>query len=548
MLKNVDGVMLRKMILAGASLLDDNRKYVDSLNVFPVPDGDTGTNMSMTMKSVVNEINNCQVNDISTLSMCISNGALRGARGNSGVILSQILKGLCIVFAEEKNITTKTFAKAINKGAQVAYQAVTKPKEGTILTVISAMAEASLKISKKTQDIGEFITQVNEAGDAALKSTPDLLPVLKKAGVVDSGGQGLMIIFAGFQKIANNDESLVIKMETVEPTTDSVIPNYNPEVFYDNLADIVYGYCTEFIIIEMKKKTTMADIEMLKNRLMEIGDSVLCIGDLSLVKIHVHTNEPNKALAMGLELGELSNLKIENMREENRELRRKNKNKEPLKEFGIVSVCAGKGLSQIFKEAGVDYCIEGGQTMNPSSEDIAKAINQVNAKHVFVLPNNKNIIMAAQQSKDLTDKAVHVINSTNIPEGISACLQFNPEATLEENIDNMTQALKQVKSASVTYAVRKTHISGFDLELGDKIGLSDKDVIAKGKDVDSTVESMLETLINDDTCSVMLYYGNEVKQEEAEALRDKLREKYEMVDIDVVFGGQPVYYYLMSIE
>lgn len=546
MLKNINGATFRKMILAGASLLEENKKYVDSLNVFPVPDGDTGTNMSMTMKSVVNEVNNCQINDIDSLASCIAKGALKGARGNSGVILSQILKGICLVFAEEKEINTKVFAKALNKGSEVAYQAVTKPKEGTILTVISSMAEASIKIAKKTNDLEEFLKLVIEAGEVALKSTPELLPVLKKAGVVDSGGQGLMIIFAGLYKVVINDENFVIKLEETEPTMDSVIPN--PEIHYENLADIEFGYCTEYMIIEMKKKTTLADIDRLRNRLMEIGDSVLCIGDLSLVKVHVHTNEPNLALGMALELGELSNLKIENMREENRELKRKAKSKEPAKAYGIVTVCAGEGISDVFKELGVDYCIEGGQTMNPSSEDIAKTIEQVNAKHVFVLPNNKNIIMAAEQSKDLTSKIVHVIHTKNIPQGISACMQFNMLASVEENIENMTEATKAVKSASLTYAVRKTHISGFDLEIGDIIGLDEHDIVAKDNDINTAAEKLIEKLDSPEIVSITLYYGNDLTEDDANILCEKLQEKYPEKDIMMLYGGQPVYYYLISLE
>lgn len=554
MLKSINGAMFRKMILAGASLLDENKKYIDSLNVFPVPDGDTGTNMSMTMKSVVNEINNCQINDINTLASCVAKGALKGARGNSGVILSQILKGMCVVFAEEKEITPKVFAKAITKGSEVAYQAVTKPKEGTILTVISSMAEASVRIAKKTSgDLETFLKQVIEVGDEALKNTPELLPVLKKAGVVDSGGQGLMIVFAGFYKVVINDEKFTLKLQQQEESaltnvmsTDAVIPN--PQINYENLADIEFGYCTEFMIIEMKKKTTLSDIDMLRNKLMEIGDSVLCIGDLSLVKVHVHTNEPNLALSMALELGELNNIKIENMREENRELKRQRKKREPEKDYAFVSICSGDGISQVFKDLGVDICIEGGQTMNPSSNDIAKAIEEVNAKHVFILPNNKNIIMAAEQAKDLTDKPVHVVPTTNIPQGITAILNFDPTLSIEESMDVMVASTKTVRCGSVTYAVRKTHISGFDLDIGDIIGLDEHDIVSKDKDIDCAVEKLIEKINSEEKSTITIYYGNEIQEDNAEKLGESLREKYPDKDVTVINGGQPVYYYLISLE
>ena len=546
MIKSINGTMFRKMILAGASLLEENKKYVDSLNVFPVPDGDTGTNMSMTMKSVVTEISKCQVNDLSSLCRSISLGGIKGARGNSGTILSQILKGMCIVIGDQKEINVKILSKAIAKGSEVAYQAVTKPKEGTILTVISAMAEASIKAAKKTTDLETFLNDVIEVGDTALKNTPELLPVLKKAGVVDSGGQGLMIIFAGFLKALTNDESFEIKMDTITPTLDSVISN--PEIHYENLADIEFGYCTEFMIIEMKKKTTLADIELLKRKLMEIGDSVLCLGDLELVKIHVHTNTPNIALQMALELGELHNIKIENMREENRELKRIAKSKEPEKQYGIVSICTGEGFKEIFTQTGADYCIEGGQTMNPSSDDIAKAIDKVNAKEVFVLPNNKNIIMAANQAKDLTSKIVHVIGTVNVPQGIAACLAMDQDATTEENIDNITEAYKRVNSGSVTHSVRKANISGFKLDVGDIIGLNDKGIVAHSKNVDTAVETLVEKINNPDNVSMTLYYGEDISEEDATALGEKLQNKYPDKEVQVIPGGQPLYYYIISLE
>ena len=398
--KSITGAMLRKMVVSGANYLEENKEYVNSLNVFPVPDGDTGTNMSLTMKSAVKEINMCTSNNMEQICDAISKGALKGARGNSGVILSQILKGLTSSFNKLKEIKTMDFANALIEGANVAYKAVTKPKEGTILTVIRAMADSSIKIAKKESEMSTFLKQVIDIGEEALSMTPELLPVLKKAGVVDAGGRGLLIILNGFLKIASGDESeLKLQSETDKisagagsPLASANAQFVNPEVVdYNSLADIEFAYCTEFFIININKKTTIADIDKLREKLMEIGDCVICIGDLSLVKVHVHTNTPNKALGYALELGELNGVKIENMLEQFRALKVKN-NQEELKKIGIVSVCAGEGLANLFKDLNVDYVIEGGQTMNPSAEDIAQACDNVPAENIFVLPNNKNII------------------------------------------------------------------------------------------------------------------------------------------------------------
>lgn len=543
MQKNINGATFRKMIIAGGKVLEENRSYVDSLNVFPVPDGDTGTNMSLTLNSAVKEVNMCPNNNLDSLCEAVQKGALRGARGNSGVILSQILKGICTVLCTEKEIDIKNFARAINSGAEVAYNAVTKPKEGTILTVIRMMSEAATRLSKKANSIEEFLKGVIDEGEQALQMTPELLPVLKKAGVVDSGGQGLMIIFNGFYKLLTGDETVEVKMaETVVPVIKS-----NAEVNLMDLADIEFAYCTEFMVIQMHKKTTVSDIDRLREKLMEIGDSVICIGDLSLVKVHVHTNEPNKALGYGLELGELFNLKIENMLEENRELK-KQKALEEMKEYGLISVCAGDGLVSIFKDVGVDYVLEGGQTMNPSADDILKGVDQINAKNIFVLPNNKNIILACEQAKQLTNKNLIVIPSKNIPEGMSACLSFNPEASVEENLGAMTDSLQTVKSASVTYAVRNTNVDGISIQKGDIIGLTDSSILTKGKGIDETVISLLDKMINDDVINISLFYGEEVGEQDALKLQEKLFEIYPEKEISVLCGGQPVYYYLISLE
>ncbi len=550
MKKTINGTTLRKMLVGGATLLDENKSYVDSLNVFPVPDGDTGTNMSMTMNAVVTEISNVSNNNIDELSEAFSKGALRGARGNSGVILSQILKGLASVFKEEKTeINVKTFARALNVGAEVAYKAVTKPKEGTILTVIRMMAESATKFAKKNIDIDEFLKQVINVGEDTLQKTPELLPVLKKAGVVDSGGRGLIIIFTGFYKILIGDETLKINFDQDKVSSDLNVDfgGENPANIQD-LGDIQFAYCTEYFVIEMKKKTTEADIDKLRERLMEIGDSVICVGDLSLVKVHVHTNEPNKALGYALELGELTKLKIENMLEQNRAMKRLREKEKALKPYGMVSVCAGEGLSAIFKDLNVDKVIEGGQTMNPSADDIVKAIDSVGAKDVFVFPNNKNIILAAEQAKALTNTNIHVIPTRSIPEGISACLAFNPEATPAENEELMMDGLKNVHSYSVTYAVRDTKVNGFSLKQGDIIGLNDKAIVAKGKNVEDAVVKLIDKQINEDIVTISLFFGENTTEDEANALAQKIQTKYPDCEVSAMFGGQPVYYYIISME
>ena len=545
MQKSINGAIFRKMIVGGVALLDQNKQLVDSLNVFPVPDGDTGTNMFLTMKSAVNEVNNCPDNSIVNLCEAFAKGALRGARGNSGVISSQIVKGMCSVLKNSETITTKTFAKAIMEGANVAYKAVTKPKEGTILTVIRVMGESAIEIAKKTSDLEVFLREVIEKGEDILRQTPEMLPVLKKAGVVDAGGRGIIVIFTGFYKALIGEEEFNLVFDDGQPiqTADDVIADIN------NLAEIEFGYCTEYMIINMNKKTTEADIEKLKEKLMKIGDSVLCIGDLLLVKVHVHTNNPNLALGYALELGELYNLKIENMREQNRELKKKaQQQQENQKEIGMVSVAPGKGIADLMKDLMIDEIIQGGQTMNPSAADIATAVDKVPAKNVFVFPNNKNIILAAEQAKGLTTKNLIVIPTRSVPEGVSASLAFNPDASVEENTQAMNEAFVSVKSASVTYAVRATHVDGFDLSVGDVIGLDDKTILAKGNLVNPTTQDLVAKMITDSVVSITLFYGEDVKQEEAEALRDVLSEKYPECEVTIIDGGQPVYYYIISME
>lgn len=543
--KNITGAQFRKMVISGANYLEENKEYVDSLNVFPVPDGDTGTNMSLTMRSAVRELNMITNNNLDAIADAVSKGALKGARGNSGVILSQILKGLSSVLVEEKNITTKVFAKALKEGSDVAYKAVTKPKEGTILTVIRMMSDESVRIAKKTEDFEEFLKKTLEIGEEVLNTTPDLLPVLKKAGVVDAGGRGLLVILYGFLKVVMGDESeLNLEFDSDQVTAD---PYANPQVDYNDLADIEFAYCTEFFVININKKTTEADIDKLRETLMGLGDSVICIGDLNLIKVHVHTNEPGVALTHALKLGELNAVKIENMLEQNRALKVKQEPEE-LKAIGSVAICAGAGLKDLFCDLNVDYVIEGGQTMNPSAEDIAKAADNVLAETVFVLPNNKNITLAAELANDLSRRNIVVIPTTSVSQGITAAINIDPELSVDENKENMLEAIKGVTSGSVTYAVRSTSIDGFKLKEGDIIGLGEKNIIAKGNDINLVTADTVAKLIKEDSASLTLFYGQDVQQAEADSLVEILREKYPDIEVDCHFGGQPLYYYMISIE
>lgn len=543
MVKTINGAQLRKMILNATRLLDQNKQHVDALNVFPVPDGDTGTNMSLTMLNAAKEVTNCPSNNLEDLCAAFSKGALRGARGNSGVILSQIIKGMCNVLSTSAEITVKTLARSLAAGTEVAYKAVTKPKEGTMLTVIRSMSECAQNMSKRGLTIPEFFEKVIEAGEETLKLTPQMLDVLKKAGVVDAGGRGLLIIFQGFVNALIDKEE-----ESLEFEDNVTISQYDEEAHfkYSQLSEIEFAYCTEFFIINLQKKTTEADIDRFRERLMLIGDSVLVIGDLSLVKVHVHTNNPGQVLSYALELGEIDKIKIENMLEQNRALI--SKQNENLKKYGMVAVCAGDGLTSIFKDLLVDNIIEGGQTMNPSAEDIAKACDSVMAEHIFVFPNNKNIILAANQAKNLSKRQLHIIPTTNIPEGLAAVLLFNPEDTLEDNIANMESAVGSVKAGLVTYAVRSTEVDDFDLKEGDIIGINSKSIVAKGQDVKKVTKELIKNMMDTSVSNITLYFGNNVKEEEANAIAEELSKEYKRCDVDTHYGGQPLYYYIVSLE
>lgn len=551
MQKTINSSEFRKMILSGSRMLDINRAKVDALNVFPVPDGDTGTNMSLTLQSAVKEMSGCSSNRFQEICDSVSKGALKGARGNSGVISSQIFRGICSVIRDVKDsFDTKTFAKAMEAGTKVAYSAVAIPKEGTILTVVRLMSEAAPKLAQKHKDFVEFFTALIAVGDEALAKTPELLPVLKKAGVVDSGGVGLMTIMRGFLAALSGDTGALAEIPTEaqeNQKSDDDVFGDNSDIINLDLGEIEFAYCTEFFVINLKKMTTLADIDRLKEKLMQIGDSVICIGDLELVKVHVHTNTPGVALSYALELGELDRIKIENMLEENRQLKAKLEAEK--KEMGMLAICAGTGLAEIFKDLLCDRIIEGGQTMNPAAQDIADAVQKINASNVFVFPNNSNVILAAEQAKALVNnRTIHVIPTKTVPQGFAAALAFNPEVSVPENKTNMMHALDNIASGQVTYAVRTTTMNGFKLKEGDIIGLDNKRILAKSESIEETTLKLVKSLKNEDHELITLYYGDGVTDEDAEKLAGKISEQYPECDVDFHFGGQPVYYYIVSLE
>lgn len=445
--------------------------------------------------------------------------------------------------AVQNEITIKDFAKAIQMGAEKAYKAVTVPKEGTILTIIKAMADKSKQASRSAKTFEDFFHEIISHGEATLQMTPDMLPVLKKAGVVDAGGRGLVYIMSGFYKALTGEMTGIEFVDNVEKDVTSEEMHVN----YESLADIKFAYCTEFFIINIYEKTTDADINTLRSRLMEIGDCVLCIGDLQLVKVHVHTNEPNRALGYALQLGELNGVKIENMLEQNRQLR-KQQEKEPMKEYGMIAVAAGDGLNNVFKDIDVDYVISGGQTMNPSANDIATAADKVNAKNIFVFPNNKNIIMSAEQANDITDKNLIIIPTKSVPEGVSAVLAFDSASSIDENKENMLDAMSSVKSGSVTYAVRTTNVDGIDVKVGDIMGLDEHSVLTTGTQVCDTTLDLIDKIITPDSSNITVFYGEGITEEDASILQSKLEDAHPNIDISMVFGGQPVYYYIISVE
>lgn len=554
--KIINVEMLGKMFLAGASNIEAKKEFINELNVFPVPDGDTGTNMSLTIMAAAKEVTALSNPDMVSLAKAISSGSLRGARGNSGVILSQLFRGFTKGIKEHKEIDVIVLANALVKAKETAYKAVMKPKEGTILTVAKGIADKGLELAEETDDLEVFIPKVLEHAEAVLEKTPEMLPVLKEAGVVDSGGQGLLEVLKGAYDAFLGKE---IDYSAIKPSAGAGITKISAE----STAEIKFGYCTEFIILA-EKEFTEEDEKGFKAFLESIGDSIVCVADDEVVKVHVHTNDPGLAIQKALTFGQLSRMKIDNMREEHeeklirdankiaaqqKEAEKEAKQKEPRKPMGFIAVSIGEGLNEIFRELGVDYIIEGGQTMNPSTEDMLTAIDEVNADSVFILPNNKNIVLAANQAKALVeDKEIIVIPTKTVPQGITAVINFVPELSAKENEEMMLEEIKNVKSGQVTYAVRDTKIDDKEIHEGDIMGIGDAGIISVGTSIEETAKDMLSQLVDEDSELISLYYGEDVSEEDAENFSAQIEELYPQLDVDTHFGGQPIYYYVLAVE
>ena len=554
----INAAVFAKMFLAGAKNLEAKKEWINELNVFPVPDGDTGTNMSMTIMSAAKEVAAIENPTMASLAKAISSGSLRGARGNSGVILSQLFRGFTKVIAEYDELDVVILTEAMQKAVETAYKAVMKPKEGTILTVAKGAANKALELCDDTDDIVFFVDEVIKEADHVLSKTPDMLPVLKQAGVVDSGGQGLVqVLKGGYDSLIGKEIDYSIEGSAASAGV--------MKITAETEADIKFGYCTEFIIVLNQPLTEKQEHEY-KNFLESIGDSIVVVADDEIVKTHVHTNDPGLAIQEALKHGSLSKIKIDNMREEHQEklikdaeklakeqkeeeTQKEEKAEEPRKEMGFISVSIGAGVNEIFNGLGVDYIIEGGQTMNPSTEDMLNAIDHVNADNIFILPNNKNIVLAANQAASLVeDKKIIVIPTKTIPQGITALINFIPDQSAEENAERMTEELENVKTGQVTYAVRDTVIDDKEIKQGDYMGIGDKSILAVGKDIKSTTEDMVAEMIDEESAIICIYYGEEVTEEDANALGAALEEKYPEVEVEIHFGGQPIYYYVISVE
>ncbi len=561
----IDAEVVKRSFLAGAKGLEAKKEWINELNVFPVPDGDTGTNMTLTIMAAAKEVADLENPSMEKLAKAISSGSLRGARGNSGVILSQLLRGFTKEIGTVDTIDTTTLANAMARATETAYKAVMKPKEGTILTVARGLSDKALEMASQTDDVEEFAHAVIEHGDYVLSQTPEMLPVLKQAGVVDSGGQGLMQVVKGaFDGLTGKTVDLSLDEKKTVQTRPKAAGAARDDI---ETADIRFGYCTEFII-NLEKSYTEKDEKELKTYLESIGDSLVVVSDDEIVKIHVHTNHPGLAFEKGLTYGSLSRMKVDNMREEHQErliqdserlaeeqaqqeeaLKETKEAAAEHKEFGFIAVSCGDGLDEIFKGIGADCLIEGGQTMNPSTEDMLNAVKKVNADNIYILPNNKNIIMAAQQAAELTeDKNVIVIPSRTVPQGITALVNFMPDLSAGENADNMIAEMSNVKTAQITYAVRSTNIDGMDIEEGDIMAIGDSGMLAVGKAITDTALDALKSMLDEDCELITIYYGSDVKKEEAEELTEKAGEMFPDKEFDLQYGGQPIYYYLISAE
>ena len=566
----INAEALAKAFLAGAKNLEAKKEWINELNVFPVPDGDTGTNMSMTIMSAAKEVAAMAEPDMKSLAKAISSGSLRGARGNSGVILSQLFRGFTKVIAEYDEIDVQVLSDAFEKAVETAYKAVMKPKEGTILTVAKGMAVRAVELSEETTDLLAFCEEVIKEGDHVLSMTPDMLPVLKQAGVVDSGGQGLMQVMKGaLDSLQGKEIDYSIEAPEKQPAAETGSTSYNIEA--QAAQEIKFAYCTQFLIMLEKPISTRQETEF-KEYLESIGDSIVVVADDEIVKVHVHTNDPGLAMQRGLTYGSLTTIIIENMKLERDEkisaLKEKEmqsetigdvekqlkgeetpKEQEPPKEMGFISVSIGDGINEIFQGLGVDYIIEGGQTMNPSTEDMLNAIEKVNAKNIFILPNNKNIILAANQAASLVeDKKIIVIPTKTIPQGITALINYIPDSTPEENAERMSEELGTVKTGQVTYAVRDTVIDDKEIKQDDFMGIGDQGILSVGKELGATVLDMIEQLIDEDSAIVSIYYGEDAKEDAANAIGEKITEAHPDVEVEVHYGGQPIYYYVISVE
>ena len=563
----INASVLAKAFLAGAKNLEAKKEWINELNVFPVPDGDTGTNMSMTIMSAAREVAAMEAPDMASVAKAISSGSLRGARGNSGVILSQLFRGFAKVIAEYEELDVQILAEAFEKGVETAYKAVMKPKEGTILTVARGMANRALELSDETNDLVVFCEGVIKEGDRVLSKTPDMLPVLKQAGVVDSGGQGLMQVMKGaFDSLLGKEiEGTIEELPRVAAAGAAV--SYNIEAQAQQ--EIKFGYCTQFLVMLEQPITSRQENEF-KEYLESIGDSIVVVADDEIVKVHVHTNDPGLAMQRGLTYGSLTTIIIENMRLERDEKISALKEKEmqsgilpnakseesaepvftePPKEMGFISVSIGEGMNEIFTGLGVDYIIEGGQTMNPSTEDMLNAIARVNAKSIFILPNNKNIILAANQAASLVeDKEIIVIPTKTIPQGITALINYIPDSTPAENAQRMEAEIGAVKTGQVTYAVRDTAIDDKEIKQGDYMGIGDSGILSVGSELETTALQMLNDLIDEESAIVSIYYGEEISKESAEMIGSKIEEEHPEVEVEIHYGGQPIYYYVVSVE
>lgn len=552
MVTNIDGKMLQKMFLAGAKNLEAKKEWINELNVFPVPDGDTGTNMTLTIMSAAKEVGAIENPTMENLAKAISSGSLRGARGNSGVIMSQLFRGFTKEVKQFDTIDAVTLANACDRAVETAYKAVMKPKEGTILTVAKGIAEKAREMVMSTDDLELIISESLKEGEYVLSQTPEMLPVLKQAGVVDSGGQGLMQVLKGaFDAFLGKELDL-----TIEGVSGANI-TFNTQASDD--VDIEFGYCTEFIIMLDNEFTEKSEQDF-KSYLQGIGDCVVVVSDDDIVKVHVHTNDPGLAIQRALTYGALTKMKIDNMREEHNEklikdaskaaMQQKEEQKsQPRKDTGFIAVSIGEGLDEIFKGLGVDYLITGGQTMNPSTEDMLNAIENVNADNIYILPNNKNIILAAEQAKSLTkDKNIIVLPTKTIPQGITAIINYVSNKSVEENVETMTEETAKVKTGQVTYAVRDTNIDGKEIHENDIMGIGDNGILSVGNDIDKTVLDMAAQMIDDESEILSIYYGSEVSDEDAQALASKIEELYPEIDVEVNMGGQPIYYYIISVE